>query len=94
MSTRATLAEPVVVAKFWANRKGDAVFIQIKEFEGHVLIDLRKHFKDDDGRLLPTKKGIALAIARLPDLAKAINQAVNKSIELGLISKSAEGGNE
>jgi hypothetical protein len=92
MSSRATLAEPVVVSRFWANRKGDAVYVQIKEFEGHVLIDVRKHFKDDDGRLVPTKKGLALAITRLPDLAKAINQAVHKSIELGLIK--AEGGDD
>jgi hypothetical protein len=93
MNTRPTLAEPVMVAKFWANRKGDAVFVQIKEFEGHVLIDLRKHFKDDDGRLLPTKKGLSLTVSRLPDLAKAIKQAERKAHELGLI-KSAEGGND
>jgi hypothetical protein len=91
--TRATLLEPVMVSKFGANRKGDAVFVQIKEFEGHVLIDVRKHFKDDDGRLLPTKKGLSLAIARISDLAKAINQAERKARELGLIA-TPEGCND
>jgi hypothetical protein len=90
MNIRATLLEPVIVSKFWANRKGDAVFVQLREFEGHVLVDVRKHFKDDDGRLLPTKKGLALAIARLPDLVKAIGQAEQKARELGLL-KGAEG---
>jgi Transcriptional Coactivator p15 (PC4) len=62
-----------------------------REFEGLALVDIRKHYTAADGTMQPTKKELSIAIARLPDLAKAINQAVVKAIELGLI-KDAEGG--
>lgn len=79
MNIRATLLEPIVVAKFWANRKGDAVFVQIKQFEGQVLVDVRKHCAGTDGRMFPTEKGIALPIRRLPDLATAIGKALRQA---------------
>jgi len=85
------LAEPVIVSEFWANRRGESVRIQLREFEGLALVDIRKHYTAADGTMQPTKKGLSIAIARLPDLAKAMNQAVIKAIELGLI-KGAEGG--
>jgi hypothetical protein len=75
----------VVVSQFWANRQGESIHIQLLEFEGHALIDLRKYFTDKDGKLLPTRKGLSLVVARLPDLAAAINKAVRKATELGLI---------
>ena len=60
------LAEPIVVGEFWANRRGESVRVQLREFEGHTLIDVRRHFTNGDGKLQATQKGIALAIARLP----------------------------
>jgi hypothetical protein len=54
---------------------------------GHPLVDVRKFFTDDDGCLVPTKKGLAIAIARLPDLARASAKAVHKARELGLLGE-------
>ena len=84
---RAALVEPIEIAKFWKNRKGDAVIVQLREFEGHVVADARVNFTDNEGRLRPTKKGLSIAIARLPDLAGAINKALSKARELGLIAE-------
>jgi hypothetical protein len=84
------LPEPVIVAEFWANRRGESVRIQLREFEGLVLVDIRKHYTAADGRMLPTKKGLSIAIARLPDLARAIGKAVHKAQELGLLSGGGE----
>jgi Transcriptional Coactivator p15 (PC4) len=89
MHTQA-LSEPVIVAEFWANRRGESVRVQLREFEGHALVDVRRHFTAADGVLRPTKKGLSLAIPRLPDLAKAINQAVTKARELGLLDGAAD----
>ncbi len=81
----APLIEPIVVAEFWANRHGESVRVQLREFEGRALVDVRKHFTDSAGKLQPTKKGISVAIARLPELANAISRAMAKARELGLI---------
>ena len=82
----APLIEPIVVAEFWANRRGESVRVQLREFEGRALVDVRKHFTDSAGKLQPTRKGVSLAVRRLPDLASAINRAVDKARELGLIA--------
>jgi hypothetical protein len=63
--------------------------VQLREFEGRPLIDVRKHFTNGEGKLQATKKGLALAITRLPELAAAINQALAKAGTLGLL---ADGG--
>lgn len=83
---RPGLPEPVIVSDFWANRRGESVRVQLREFEGRALIDVRKHFTDKTGKLQATKKGLALMVARLPELAAAINEALAKAHALGLIA--------
>jgi hypothetical protein len=79
------LSEPVVVARFWANRRGEAIYVQLRDYEGRTLIDLRKHYTDAAGKLQPTRKGISIVVARLPDLAAAVNKALAKAVELGRV---------
>jgi hypothetical protein len=85
MNRRVSLPEPVEIAKFWKNRRGEAVIVSLREYEGRALIDCRVHFTNKEGRLQPTSKGLALVVLRLPDLAKAINQALKQARELGLL---------
>jgi Transcriptional Coactivator p15 (PC4) len=80
-----TLAEPIVVAEFWANRRGEAVRVQLREYEGQALIDVRRYYTGAEGKLLPTQKGLSLVVRRLPDLAAAIGKALNTARELKLI---------
>jgi hypothetical protein len=61
------------------------VRVQLREFEGAALVDVRKHYTGADGKLQPTKKGLSLAIRRLPELAAAINKALAKAKQLGLV---------
>jgi hypothetical protein len=91
MTARPTLPEPVIVSEFWANRSGESVRVQLREYEGRALLDVRKHFTAENGKLQPTKKGLSIAVARLPDLAIAINRAVDKARELGLIAEKGRG---
>jgi transcriptional coactivator p15 (PC4) len=90
MTTRPTLTEPLEVAKFWKNRKGEAIIVTLKNFEGRSIIDIRTHFTTKDGKFQPTGKGLALMALRLPELAKAINKALAKAKELGLIDDEGE----
>src|SRR5882757_7543874 len=56
------LAEPVKVESFWANRAHDAIVVTLSTFNGHNLIDIRKHAMNGAGQLVPTPKGVALKV--------------------------------
>ena len=90
MPRKPQLDEPVIVDRMWANRQHDAVFVTLQTFRDQNLVDIRKHVMDTNGKLVPTPKGIALKIARLPDLAKAVEKALRKARDLGLLD--GEGG--
>jgi hypothetical protein len=87
MSDAPPLAEPVIAAEFWANRSGHSIRIQLREsLDGRPMIDLWRHAPDGAGRLASTAKGFSLPITKLPALAKAVNKAVRKATELGLLN--------
>ena len=81
------LAEPVVVAQFWRNRRGEFVRVSLDHYEGRPLVDVRLFVPHQDGIPRRTNKGLALAIRRLPDLAATINKALAKAQELGLLNE-------
>lgn len=86
MSSRAPkLEEPIIIAKFWRNRSGEAVIVRLKEFEGRPLIDLRVHVTNSTGQLQPTEKGISCNVRVLPDLAAGVVKALKRAREEGLL---------
>jgi len=89
--SRPTLDEPVVISKFWKNRKHDAVVVSLTSFEGRNFVDVRQHFMNQKGALQPTSKGLLIGVLRLPELKKAVSDALKKAIDLGMLE---EGGSE
>jgi transcriptional coactivator p15 (PC4) len=89
MTARVTLPEPVEIAKFWKNRRHDAVVTTLSTFEGRNLVDIRTHVMDRKGCLVPTPKGVSIVVLRLPELAAAVNKALAKAKELGLLDDEA-----
>lgn len=86
MNARPALPEPVIVARFWKNRRrAESVHVTLSEYEGHVLINVRIYCTGADGIDRPTPKGIAMAVGKLPTLAKALATAETKARELGLL---------
>jgi Transcriptional Coactivator p15 (PC4) len=79
------LAEPIEIGKFFKNRKGDIVVVQIKEFEGVIFADARQFYTGADGISRPTKKGLAITLRRLPELVEPLDKALTRASELGLI---------
>lgn len=78
-------ALPVTIAKFWRNRhRKESVVLQLREYEGMPLVDLRIHETGSDGIDRPTTKGLALSIKRLPALADAFTAANREAHRLGL----------
>jgi len=94
MSQRPMLAEPVEW-RFWKNRwRRDAIVVSIASFENRNLISVRSYTTGEDGKMLPTAKGVSLVIERLPDLAAAIGKALAKARELGLLPPDDGSGSE
>ena len=55
-------------------------YVCVNEFEGKVLIHVRKYFEEDGDRLIPTKKGIALNLSEWGVLKRSI-QLIERDIE-------------
>jgi hypothetical protein len=85
---RPTLDEPVIVDRFWRDRAGRAIFTRLTTYEGHNLVDIRTFFTGADGTMQPAK-GLSCSVTRLPDLAKAVQKALAKAVELGLVDAEA-----
>jgi hypothetical protein len=84
----APLSEPI--AKFWKSRnRTEHVRVELSEYEGHPLINVRIWQTGSDGIDRPTVKGIALGIRKLPELARALAKAEAKALELGLLDAEA-----
>jgi hypothetical protein len=82
---RPTLDEPVIISQFWKNRRGEAIVISLKTYNGRNLIDVRQNFTNEEGKLQPTAKGVVMVVLRLPELAAAMTKALAKAKELGLL---------
>jgi hypothetical protein len=85
-----SLSEPIEIGKFFKNRKGDFVVVQIKQFEGITFLDIRQFFTGEDGKSFPTKKAIAVGLRKLDELAGLIDKAISTARELGLIREGGE----
>jgi hypothetical protein len=82
----ATLAEPFTVAKFWKSRnRTEHIRVDLSEYEGRAIINVRIWQTGTDGIDRPTPKGIAMSVLKLPELASALAKAETKARELGLI---------
>jgi hypothetical protein len=90
MTARVSLPEPVEIARFWKNRRHDAIVVSLSTYEGRNLVDVRQHFMNSEGKLQPSPKGVAMVVLRLPELAAAVNKALTKARELRLLGDEGE----
>ena len=81
---------PIVLANLQKNSR-ERVRIALDQFQGHDLLDIRVTTQISDAADVwsPTRKGIALNVALLPELRAAIVEAEQKAIALGLIGGDA-----
>jgi hypothetical protein len=92
VSRRPTLDEPVVVDKFWRNRRHDAIITSLATYHDKNIVSVRTFVMAKDGCLVPTTKGLSILVLKLPELAKAVNKALAKARELGLLDDNESGG--
>lgn len=73
-----------VVAKFEKNSK-EEVWVSLDEFRGRKIINLRVHYRAENGQWMPGKQGLALAADRYRDLAEAVLKLGEKLRTDGLL---------
>lgn len=78
--------------KFWRNRSGGALYVEIKKFTSAHVIDIREWETSPDGKLLPQKRGVCLAVRKLPELKRAIDKAIAAARDLDLLDEREGGG--
>ncbi len=78
-----------IIAEFAKNAM-ETVRVSISEFRGKTYGDIRVYYKDDEGELKPTKKGITLAPDLIPDLRTAIAELEATFIKEGLCESEEE----
>jgi hypothetical protein len=83
---------PVICAELWRNRgRRESVRIQLSEFQGNALVDVRIHALRE-GKLVPTPRGVAVSVRKLPQLAAALAKAERMARELGLLPDDRNDG--
>jgi hypothetical protein len=78
-------SQPVVIAE-WALNSRESLRVELSEFRGTQLIGIRKWFAAANDAMAPGKHGINLSLKHLPRLAAAVNDALSRALEDGLIT--------
>jgi|TARA_B100001287_G_scaffold68775_2_gene56599 hypothetical protein len=58
--------------------KTNYVQIELREYEGHPYVDVREFYDDEEGRRLPTKKGITFSPKVLDSVVDGLVQLQNE----------------
>jgi hypothetical protein len=82
------LEETVEIAEWPRNRKGQAVRVALRPYNGFPLVDIRTWWTGDD-KILHPGKGVSLPISNLPQLAAAISKALERAKALGLLNSGS-----
>jgi hypothetical protein len=85
--SRPTIPEPIQIAKFFksARDRTKHIRVELSEFQGHPLVNVRVWQTGSDGIDRPTVQGIALAARKLPELSAALVKALKVAREKGLL---------
>jgi hypothetical protein len=63
--------------------------MQLTEFKGRRYADLRVFYRDDDGELKPTRKGVCVSPELWPDFVRGIEKLGAQLQECGLLESSS-----
>ncbi len=59
--------------------KSEVIRIQLKEYEGHKLVDIRVWYEDENGEYKPTKKGISFNRHLSMNVSNAITEVMSEN---------------
>lgn len=65
--------------------KAEKLRIELTEFKGYRLLNMRIYWRDPLGEWKPGKQGLAWRVERLPELRQAIEEAEAEARRQGLL---------
>jgi hypothetical protein len=69
----------------------NCIKLELTKFADHWIVNLRRWFVSGDGKLKPTRKGIAFSVEHLPELSSLVRKALKRAKRKGLVGeKEAE----
>ena len=77
-------ALPIVVAE-WPKKSRETLRPQISEYKGQRVIDCRAWYADSAGTKKPERGGLTVSVRHLPQLAKALCDALNAAKARGML---------
>lgn len=83
--------EPIIIAEWPINKRGETARVSIELYKGTRLISLRKWFEAEDGEMRPGK-GISLSVKHLPHVTEAMINALATARVRGLIPADEQSG--
>ena len=58
----------------------ESIVVSETEFKGVKLVDVRVFYKDTDGELKPTRKGVSVRVEQVSELVAALSALVDDSV--------------
>jgi len=65
----------------------ETIQLNLDEYRGHKLADLRVYCQDDKGSMIPTRKGISIPISLWPQFRKALAQVEAAMVQNGWLDR-------
>ena len=61
----------------------DKIMVTVKEIKGKTYVDIRTYFENDQGEMVPTKKGVSLTPDNVDDMLRFLEDAKKAMAEPG-----------
>lgn len=65
----------------------ETIQLNLEDYRGHKLADLRVYCQNEKGSMIPTRKGISIPISLWPQFRKALGQLESALVETGWLDK-------
>ena len=80
-------AQAVLIGRMQKNSR-ESIRVALDEFKGHRYADVRVVVPGDDGQDRPTKAGVTVKLAAIPELIRLLNLAHTEACARGLIQEA------
>ena len=80
------VALPILLAD-WPRKNNEVIRITLTDFRGSKGLNIRVWYRADSGEFRPTRTGIWLPLEKLSKVRKALRQAEEVAVQLGLIKQ-------
>lgn len=72
----------------WQKNSRETLRVRLDEYQGQPVICCRAWYADKDGNVRPGRGGLTVGVRHLPQLAKALDDALNAAKAFGLLENS------